>query len=165
MPQQNQLEIRTLSHLLHPPLLDEIGLESAIRWFIDGFTQRSKIDVSLNMPSRLDRMTSESELAIFRIVQESLTNIHHHSGSLTARVQLAQEDGHVHCKISDDGIGIPREKQLELNSYGLIGVGVRGMRERVGQLGGTLQVQSNGKGTTVSVTLPISRATSAAVNF
>ncbi|HEY2118403.1 MAG TPA: PAS domain S-box protein [Candidatus Acidoferrum sp.] len=162
--EQIQSEIRTLSHLLHPPLLDEIGLESAIRWFIDGFTQRSKIDVSLDMPPRLSRMTSESELAIFRIVQESLTNIHHHSGSRSARIQLAQGDGHVHCKISDDGVGIPLEKQLELNSCGVMGVGIRGMRERIRQLGGTLQIESNGKGTTVSVTLPVSRATSAAAN-
>jgi two-component system, NarL family, sensor kinase len=137
-------------------LLDEIGLESAIRWFIDGFTQRSKIRVSVEMPSGLDRMTSELELAIFRIVQECLTNIHRHSSSPTARVLLAQEDGHVYCKISDDGVGISREKQLELNSYGLIGVGVRGMRERIRQLGGTLQIESNGNGTTVSVTLPVS---------
>ncbi|HMD44045.1 MAG TPA: PAS domain S-box protein [Candidatus Acidoferrum sp.] len=163
--EQIQSEIRTLSHLLHPPLLDEIGLESAIRWFIDGFTQRSKIDVSLDMPSGLDRMTSESELAIFRIVQESLTNIHRHSGSLTARIQLAKEDGCLHCKISDDGRGIPLEKQLELNSYGVMGVGISGMRERIRQLGGTVQIESNGRGTTVAVTLPFSRAQeSAAAN-
>jgi len=164
LAEQIQLEIRTLSHLLHPPLLDEIGLESAIRWFIDGFSKRSKIDVSLNMPAGLDRMASDAELAIFRIVQESLTNIHRHSGSQTAKIQLVKEDGYVFCQISDDGVGIPREKQLELNTYGLVGVGIRGMRERIRQLGGTLQFESNGKGTTVSVTLPVSRITSAATN-
>ena len=159
LAEQIQSEIRTLSHLLHPPLLDEIGLESAIRWFIDGFTQRSKIDVSLDMPSGLGRMTSESELAIFRIVQESLTNVHRHSQSRTARIQLAQDDGHVHCKISDDGVGIPLDKQLDLNSHGAMGVGIRGMRERVRQLGGTLRIESNGNGTTVSVALPVKCAT------
>ncbi len=128
--EQIHSEIRTLSHLLHPPLLEEIGLESAIRWFIDGFTQRSKIDVSLEIPpSKLGRLTDDLEIAIFRIVQESLTNIHRHSGSRSARIQLAQDDGHVHCKISDDGIGIPLEKRLELNSYGVMGVGIRGMRK------------------------------------
>jgi PAS domain S-box-containing protein len=162
--EQMQAEIRTLSHLLHPPLLDEVGLESAIRWFIDGFSQRSKIDVSLNMPSGLGRMTPELELAIFRIVQESVTNIHRHSGSLTARIEVVQEGGHVHCKISDDGRGIPPEKQRELNSHGLIGVGVRGMRERIRQLGGTLKIESNGKGTTVSVTLPVSRGHASVAN-
>jgi len=152
-------EIRTLSHLLHPPLLDEIGLESAIRWFADGFTQRSKIDVSLDIPpSGLARLTEDLEIAIFRIVQESLTNIHRHSGSPTARIRLAQEDGHVHCKISDDGAGMPPEKQLELNSHGVMGVGIRGMRERIRQLGGSLQIESNGNGTAVSVSLPVSRA-------
>ena len=154
--EQIQSEIRTLSHLLHPPLLEEIGLESAIRWFIDGFTQRSRIDVGLEIsPSRLGRLTDDLEIAIFRIVQESLTNIHRHSGSRSARIQLAQDDGHVRCKISDDGVGIPLEKQLQLNSYGAMGVGIRGMRERIRQLGGTLQIESNGNGTTVSVTLPV----------
>ncbi len=164
--QQSLTEIRTLSHLLHPPLLDEIGLESAIRWFADGFTQRSNIAVSLDLPpAGLKRLTEDLEIAIFRIVQESLTNIHRHSGSPTARIRLAQEDWLVHCEISDAGVGIPREKQLELNSYGLVGVGIRGMRERIRQLGGSIQVESNGHGTNVSVSLPVSRAhESAAAN-
>lgn len=164
--QQIQSEIRTLSHLLHPPLLDEVGLESAIRWLIDGFVQRSKIDVSLDIsPSKMGRLTDDLEIAIFRIVQESLTNIHRHSGARSARIYLAQDDGHFNCKISDDGKGIPLEKQLELNSYGAIGVGIRGMRERIRQLGGTLQIESNGNGTTVSVALPVNHSqASAAVN-
>src|SRR5271166_6783390 len=164
--QQSLTEIRTLSHLLHPPLLDEIGLESAIRWFADGFTQRSNIAVSLDLPpAGLNRLPEDLEIAIFRIVQESLTNIHRHSGSPTARIRLTQEDGLVHCEISDDGVGIPPEKQLELNSCGLVGVGIRGMRERIRQLGGSIQVESNGHGTSVSVTLPVARAhESAAAN-
>ena len=164
--QQSLTEIRTLSHLLHPPLLDEIGLESAIRWFADGFTQRSNIAVSLDLPpAGLNRLPEDLEIAIFRIVQESLTNIHRHSGSPTARIRLTQEDGLVHCEISDAGVGIPPEKQLELNSCGLVGVGIRGMRERIRQLGGSIQVESNGHGTSVSVTLPVARAhESAAAN-
>ncbi len=164
--QQILSEVRTLSHLLHPPLLDEVGLESAIRWLIDGFVRRSKIDVSLDIsPSKLGRLTDDLEIAIFRIVQESLTNIHRHSGARSARIHLAQDDGHFNCKISDDGKGISLEKQLELNSYGVIGVGIRGMRERIQQLGGTLQIESNGNGTTVSVALPVKHSqASAAVN-
>jgi signal transduction histidine kinase len=147
-------EIRTMSHLLHPPLLDEIGLESAVRWFIKGFSQRSTIDVALTVSAGFDRLGEDLELAVFRILQECLTNIHRHSGSKTARVQLDQKDGWVHCEISDDGIGIPPEKRLALNSPGAVGVGLRGMRERINQLGGVLEIHSNGAGTTVTVALP-----------
>jgi PAS domain S-box-containing protein len=164
---QIQSEIRTLSHLLHPPLLDEIGLESAIRWLADGFTQRSKIGVHLDIPQAgLARLTGDLEIAIFRIVQESLTNIHRHSGSPNARIRIAQAAQHIDCEISDDGVGISEEKQLELNSHGVMGVGIRGMRERIRQLGGTLRIESNanGNGTTVFVRLPVrgAKASSAA---
>jgi signal transduction histidine kinase len=151
---QTLSEIRTMSHLLHPPLLDEMGLESAIRWFIKGFAQRGNIDVALTVAPGFDRLAEDLELAIFRILQECLTNIHRHSESKTARIRLDQQDGWVHCEISDDGIGIPPEKQFALNSPGAMGVGLRGMRERISQLGGVLQIQSNDRGTTVTVALP-----------
>ena len=151
-------EVRTISHLLHPPLLDEIGLESAVRWFIKGFAQRSNIHVSLTVALGLDRLSDDLELAIFRVLQECLTNIHRHSGSKTARIRLVQKDGCVHCEISGDGKGIPREKQLGLNSSGSVGLGLRGMRERVSQLGGALDVRSNLNGTTVAATLPVRHA-------
>jgi PAS domain S-box-containing protein len=144
-------EIRTVSHLLHPPLLDEVGLECAIREFIEGFAQRSKIDVTFVVSPGFERISEDYELAIFRVVQECLTNIHRHSGSKTAEIQLARKDGFIHCKISDQGKGIPDTQQLSLNSSATIGVGLRGMRERVSQLGGILKVHSNDKGTTVSV--------------
>jgi len=149
-------DIRTISHLLHPPLLDEIGLGPALRWFIDGFSERSKIDVSLEMPADFDRLTSELEVCIFRIVQECLTNIHRHSGSANAAVRLTRENSHVHLEVRDQGKGIPPEKRGALNSPGAFGVGFRGMRERVRQIGGTLQIHSNGVGTIVMVTLPVS---------
>jgi signal transduction histidine kinase len=155
---QAAAEIRTMSHLLHPPLLDEIGLESAVRWFIQGFSQRSSVDVTLMITPGFRRLADDLELAIFRILQECLTNIHRHSGSKTARVRLAQMDGYVRCEVSDAGKGIPREKQDTLNSPGSVGVGLRGMRERVSQLRGVLRVQSTESGTTVEAILPVRHA-------
>jgi PAS domain S-box-containing protein len=151
-------EIRTMSHLLHPPLLDEIGLESAIRWFIQGFTQRSKIEVTLNIEPEFERLSAELEIALFRVIQECLTNVHRHSGGGKAEIQLARKETYVYLEVRDDGHGIPAEKQLDLNSPGTLGVGFRGMRERLNQLGGELRVNSSANGTRVSATLPVDRA-------
>jgi PAS domain S-box-containing protein len=160
--EQALTEIRTISHLLHPPLLDEVGLESAIKWFIDGFAQRSKIAVNLIMTPGFERVSNDLEIAIFRVVQECLTNVHRHSGSKTAEIRLAQKHGCVHLEVSDAGKGIPLDKQFELKSSGTVGVGFRGMRERIRQLGGVLDVNSNGNGTSVTITLPIKRTIAAA---
>ena len=153
--QQALAEIRTMSHLLHPPLLDEVGLESAIRGFIEGFAQRSKIYVNLIVAPGFERLSPDLEIAIFRVIQECLTNVHRHSGSRKAEVRLARRHGCVHLEVSDEGKGIPLDKQLDLNSPATLGVGFRGMRERIRQLGGTLRVHSNGNGTSVGATLPI----------
>jgi signal transduction histidine kinase len=153
--EQTLTEIRTVSHLLHPPLLDEVGLASAIRGFIEGFRQRSKIKVNLIIDPGFKRLSPELEIAIFRVIQESLTNVHRHSGSQTALVRLARKHGCAHVEVSDEGRGLPPDKQTSLNSPGTMGVGVRGMRERIRQLGGVLQIESKGKGTTVTATLPI----------
>jgi PAS domain S-box-containing protein len=150
-------EIRTISHLLHPPLLEEVGLESALRYFIEGFAQRSRIDVSLVISGVFGRLSHDHELTIFRFVQECLTNIHRHSGSMIAKVDLSQTYGCVHCEVSDEGKGMPQEQQLALSSSATVGVGLRGMRERVRQLDGVLQVHSNGKGTVISIALPVTR--------
>jgi signal transduction histidine kinase len=147
-------EVRTISHLLHPPLLDEAGLASALRWCVDGFAQRSRIKVDLDMPDDFGRLPSEMETAIFRVVQECLTNIHRHSGSPVAKIVLRQRHDEILIEISDQGKGIPAEKLEEMASSGTPGVGVRGMRERLRQLGGTLEIQSNSGGTTVTVRLP-----------
>ena len=160
--EQAHTEIRTISHLLHPPLLDEVGLEFAIREFIEGFAQRSKIDVSLAISPGFERLTHDYELAIFRVVQECLTNIHRHSGSKTAKIYLSQRDGRVRCEISDEGKGISQEQQL--GSSTTMGVGLRGMKERVRQLGGTLEINSNGKGTTVAVAAPLPQASRSATS-
>ncbi|HZQ95882.1 MAG TPA: sensor histidine kinase [Candidatus Sulfotelmatobacter sp.] len=148
-------EVRTISHLLHPPLLDEAGLCSALRWYVDGFAQRSGIKVDLDVPDDFGRLPGELETAIFRVVQESLTNIHRHSGSSAAHIELRQRGEQVVVEIADRGRGIPPEKLQEMASSGTPGVGIRGMRERLRQLGGTLEIESSKSGTVVMVTLPV----------
>lgn len=143
-------EIRTISHLLHPPLLDIAGLASALRWYVDGFSERSGIKVDLEIPSDLGRLPNELEIAIFRIVQECLTNVHRHSGSATAEIRLLQDDGRLTVQVRDKGKGIPAEKRHEVMESGGGGVGFAGMRERVRRLGGTLEVESTGSGTVVT---------------
>lgn len=149
--EQVSREIRTISHLLHPPLLDIAGLVSALRWYVDGFSERSNIKVDLELPTDFARLPDELEIAIFRIVQECLTNIHRHSGSATASIRLRQEGSHLTVQVQDNGKGIPPEKQHELIESGG-GVGFAGMRERLRRLGGILDVQSGASGTVVSAT-------------
>ena len=153
--QELSQEVRTISHLLHPPLLDEAGLASALRWYIDGFAQRSKIEVDLEISADFERLERESETAIFRTVQECLTNIHRHSESPTARIRIAATDGHVRVEVQDRGLGISPEKQFEMASSGTPGVGIRGMRERLRQLGGSLDIHSNDQGTLIVARLPV----------
>ena len=148
-------EVRTISHLLHPPLLDEAGLASALHWYVEGFAQRSKIQVDLNLPEDFDRLSQEAETAIFRVIQESLTNVHRHSGSKLAKVRISRSEGDVRVEVEDRGKGMTQEKQVELTSIGLPGVGIRGMRERLRQLGGNLEVKSDGEGTIVVAHLPV----------
>jgi len=155
MVQELSRQIRTISHLLHPPLLDEVGLESALRWFVEGFAERSKIAVTLEMPGGFERLSPEMETAIFRIVQECLTNVHRHSGSSTAVVRLANATGQLRVEVQDHGKGVPPEKQSEIGSAGKTGVGMRGMRERLRQFGGQLEVNSAPGLTLVVATLPI----------
>jgi signal transduction histidine kinase len=147
-------EIRTLSYLLHPPLLDEAGLKSALRWYVEGFSERSQIKVELELPDDLARLPNEVELVIFRVVQESLTNIHRHSGSSSARIYLTRSGNTLGLEISDQGRGMSLERQSEITAA-RSGVGVRGMEERVRQVGGALRFASDGGGTRVIVTLPV----------
>lgn len=153
--EQISREIRTISHLLHPPLLDVAGLASALRWYVDGFSERSQIKVAMEIPENLARMSPEMELAIFRMVQECLTNIHRHSGCDAATIRMRQENGQLLVEVQDAGKGIPPEKQRELHLSGRTGVGFRGMRERLRQLGGGLHIQSSYAGTTVIASLPL----------
>ncbi len=152
-------EVRTLSYLLHPPLLDELGLRPAIRWLVEGFVKRSGIQVDLDAPNDLGRMPAEVETAIYRLVQESLTNIHLHSGSPTAAIKITRDKNHVEMEVQDQGKGMPQsswnDRQTERPGAG---VGITGMRERVRKLGGQLVVKSGPRGTTIKATLPLSGA-------
>jgi len=156
-------ELRTLSYLLHPPLLDELGLGAALRSFTKGFAERSKLQVLARIPKNLGRLPSDVELTLFRIAQESLTNIHRHSESKVARLQLVRGPDQVSLTVSDRGRGIPRE-HLEriLNRYSRsqLGVGIPGMRERVRQLGGRFTVACSSRGTRVTAILPLGKAES-----
>lgn len=155
-------EIRTISHLLHPPLLDEAGLASALSWYVDGFAERSGIKVDLQFSQEFARLPREAEITIFRVVQECLTNIHRHSGSPSATIRLSRTGHAIRVEIQDKGKGIPPEQQSKLASAGAPGVGIRGMRERLRQLGGNLEIDSSAKGTLVLVTLPIASASAIA---
>jgi signal transduction histidine kinase len=147
-------ELRTMSHLLHPPLLDELGLSSALGWYVDGFSKRSGISTALQLAPDFGRLPPDHEIAIFRIVQECLTNVHRHSQSSSARVCLTKSAREIRAEVSDAGKGIPPKKQASLADGGAMGVGLRGMRERVKQLGGTLDIRSSQAGTVVTAVLP-----------
>lgn len=154
--QELSRELRTISHLLHPPLLDEVGLASGLRSYLDGFTDRSKIRVDLEIPEDLGRLPQDLETALFRIVQECLTNIHRHSQSPVARIRITRSDSQVSLEVEDRGKGIPPEKRQVLDSEGAAGVGIRGMRERLRHLGGSLEIRSTETGTVVAARLPVS---------
>ncbi len=158
--QQLNQEIRTMSYLLHPPLLDETGLSEAVRWYIQGLTERNGLDIKLNIADDFGRLSREMELVMFRLVQECLTNIHRHSNSKSAMIRMAREGETVFLKVQDEGKGISPERLAEIQAKGS-GVGITGMRERVRQFGGYMNIESNHKGTTISFTLPLMESASA----
>jgi signal transduction histidine kinase len=152
---QAMTETRTISHLLHPPLLDETGFASAARWYVEGFAKRSGIPTSLDMPEDLGRLPSSLELALFRVLQESLTNVHRHSKSRRADVSLRLTEVKVVLRVRDYGKGIPADVLARFRSHGAHGgVGLAGMRERIHELGGQLEMDSDSHGTQVVATLP-----------
>lgn len=152
--QQLLTEIRTISHLLHPPMLEEMGLPSSLQWFVAGFSERSKIAVELRISPDFPRLHHQTEIAIFRSVQECLTNVHRHSGSKTAKVALTEEAATVLIEISDKGTGMSAERLASIQSAGRGGVGFRGMRERIAQLEGSLLIDSGPRGTTLRAVFP-----------
>jgi two-component system, NarL family, sensor kinase len=143
-------QIRTMSYLLHPPLLDEAGLESALRWYVEGFSQRSNIAVDVRASENLGRLPSDVEIALFRVVQESLTNVHRHSGSRAANVHIARDAERVVLEIRDEGKTVQTGKKMFAP-----GVGILGMRERVRQLGGRLEIHSDEAGTVIRALVPL----------
>jgi signal transduction histidine kinase len=152
---QAMTEIRTISHLLHPPLLDETGLASAARWYVEGFSQRSGIQTSLDIPEDIGRLDSALELALFRVLQESLTNVHRHSTSRRADVSIRLSSEKIALRVRDYGKGIPADILSRFRSNSAHGgVGLAGMRERIHELGGLLEMDSDSHGTQVVATLP-----------
>ena len=149
-------ETRTMSHLLHPPLLDEVGFASAAKWYVEGFSQRSGIQVSLVLPEKLKRLPGSVELALFRVLQESLTNIHRHSHSASAEISLSLHAEEIRLWVRDKGRGVAPDvlEGIQTNSS-YVGVGLVGLRERLRELGGRLEVRSDSPGTSIIASLPI----------
>jgi signal transduction histidine kinase len=150
-------EVRTLSYLLYPPMLEEMGLTSAIPWYLEGFSKRSGIKTVFKAAKDFGRLSRDTELVLFRVLQESLTNVQRHSGSATADISISHADEAVTLRITDRGKGLPAtvREQGSQDWMGSLGVGLRGMSERVRQLGGTLEILSSESGTEVRATVPL----------
>ncbi|MGA8344124.1 MAG: PAS domain S-box protein [Candidatus Sulfotelmatobacter sp.] len=163
LAEESLKEVRTISYLMYPPMLEEMGLKSAIRWYVDGFSARSGINTTFEVDNDLGRLQRDVELALFRVLQESLTNVHRHSGSQTAHIRLLMRKGTVTLEVTDTGKGIPSGllEQSGQDWTGALGVGLRGMNERMRQLGGSLEVVSTEKGTAVAATVPAAEYSSA----
>jgi signal transduction histidine kinase len=157
-------DTRTLSHLLHPPLLDEAGFISAARWYVEGFGQRSGITTQLQLPENLQRLPRQIETALFRIMQEALTNVHRHSGSRTVQVCVTVDESRVILTVKDFGMGVPREILDRFWKTGNVGVGLAGIRERLKELGGYLEIESSLDGTLLKATIPLVRRENVAVD-
>jgi signal transduction histidine kinase len=156
------VETRTISHLLHPPLLDEAGFASAARWYVDGFAKRSGIESRLDLPEGLGRLPETIEVDLFRILQESLTNVHRHSGTSSVEIQLKVDESQALLTVRDFGRGMPAELIHGCGANGLnVGVGLSGMRERINDLGGKFEVQSDSHGTAIVVAVPLAGQASA----
>lgn len=152
--QQAVQEVRTVSHLLHPPLLDESGLLSAIQWYAEGFSKRSGVQLELEVGERGQRLGREVETGLFRIVQEALTNVHRHSEAKAVHIRIKSTRGRLTLSIQDDGKGIPSDA-LRITPNGSQGVGLASMRERSALLGGTFNVETNSRGTLIIVSVPL----------
>ncbi len=152
LAEESLSELRTASYLLYPPMLDEMGLSQSVAWYVEGFQRRSGIETRLEMEDGFPRLSREAEIAVYRVLQEGLTNVHRHSGSRDARIRLAIEDGSAVLHVSDSGKGIPSDGSAAPPQ---MGVGLRGMGERLRQLGGSLELSSTGTGTTLTAAVPI----------
>lgn len=154
--EQSIREVRTISYLLYPPMLEEMGLKTAIPWYLDGFTKRSGIHTTFEVSEDFGRLPRDLELAIFRVLQEGLTNVHRHSESTTAHVRLVVKEGTLILEVTDKGKGVPSEVlQSTQDAVGTLGVGLRGMNERMRQLGGKMELVSTEAGTTIRATIRV----------
>lgn len=147
-------EIRTMAYLLHPPLLDEVGFACAAEWYVDGFAKRSGIRVRLDLAKSHKRLPKDTEIALFRVLQESLTNVHRHSGASEVEVRFLNQPEHAVLEIRDFGRGIPAEQLARLRGGAQPGVGLAGMRERLHEFHGQLEIESDKHGTNVRATVP-----------
>lgn len=152
-------EVRTISYLLHPPLLEELGLAGVLPWYISGFSERSRIKVTLDIPKELGRLPRDLELGLFRILQECLTNVHRHSNSSTASISLSLGNNQVRLKVEDQGKGMTATTKESGEQGRTAGVGLSGIRERVTNLGGHMQIRSGDWGTAVEVVFPSTEMT------
>ena len=150
-------EIRTLSYLLHPPLLDEEGLHRAMPWYVDGFAKRSSLEVELNIPSCLERLSKDKEMSLFRILQEALMNVHRHAGGSKVLVRVWRDTDSLVLEVKDDGRGMPAEfvDRVHHRLGGAVGVGIMGMQARASRVGGRLEIHSDQHGTTVRALVPV----------
>jgi len=149
-------EVRTISHLLHPPLMEELGFLPAARWYVDEYGKRSQIKVSISIDEPIKRLPREIEIAMFRVLQESLTNVHRHASATSVNVRVECNDGLISMVVTDDGKGIPAEILTKFRSGEAPGIGLAGMRERLAEFGGDVTVESSSSGSTLSATIPIS---------
>jgi signal transduction histidine kinase len=152
-------EVRTISYLLHPPLLEELGLVGVLPWYVSGFSERSRIKVQLEIPKEMGRLPQALELGLFRIVQECLTNVHRHSNSSTASIALSVGNNQVRLKVEDQGKGMALTKTESGDQGRTAGVGLNGIRERVANLGGHMRIRSGDWGTAVEVVFPFGEST------
>ena len=155
-------EVRTISHLLHPPLLEELGFLSAARWYVDEYGKRSQVRVALQIAEPIERLPRDVEIALFRVLQETLTNVYRHSGAQTVDVQIKCNDGHVCLTVADDGKGIPQEVLSRFYQGAAPGIGLAGMRERLAEFGGQMNVHSSSAGSVVEATIPTANPVRAA---
>jgi signal transduction histidine kinase len=165
--EQAATELRTLSYLLHPPLLDEVGLVAALAWYVEGFARRSGLAIGLEAPDDLERLPTDIETPLYRVVQEALSNVHRHSGSKSARIVLSKRANAVWLRIQDrgkgmtgaiaggEGVGIINGSVAPSE----LGVGIAGMRQRLRQIGGRLEIRSTAHGTTITAVVPLARNT------
>lgn len=165
MAEQGLSETRTLSYLLHPPMLDELGFQHAAKWYVEGFSNRSKIAVRLKVSEPFQRLPKQVELVLFRVIQEALGNIHRHSGSKEAEINVAEQSDVVRISIRDFGKGIPEEmlRNIERTSSGA-GVGLGGMRERIAELDGRFSIESGSGGTILHISIPLPLPEESAAN-
>jgi signal transduction histidine kinase len=156
-------EVRTISHLLHPPLLEELGFLPAARWYVDEYGKRSQVKVSLIVSEPIERLPREVEIALFRVLQESLTNVYRHSGAQSVDVRIVCRDAHVSLTVADDGRGIPENVLARFRGGAASGIGLAGMRERLAEFGGKFKVESSSGGSVVEAMIPTSSYSPATV--